>query len=33
MPCRETGSLVYVYIRIQGVTGGTDKISGRCSLC
>jgi len=25
--------LLYVYIYIQGVTGGTDQTSGGCSLC
>jgi hypothetical protein len=24
---------VYIYICIQGVTGGTDQTSGGCSLC
>ena len=23
----------YIYIYIQGVTGGTDQTSGGCSLC
>jgi len=23
----------YIYIYIQGVTGGTDQTSGECSLC
>jgi hypothetical protein len=25
--------LPYIYIYIQGVTGGTDHTSGGCSLC
>jgi len=24
---------MYIYIYIQGVTGGTDQTSGECSLC
>ena len=24
---------IYIYIYIQGVTGGTDQTSGGCSLC
>jgi len=24
---------IYIYIYIQGVTGGTDQTSGECSLC
>jgi len=24
---------LYIYIYIQGVTGGTDQTSGGCSLC
>ena len=26
-------TLPYIYIYIQGVTGGMDKTSGECSLC
>ena len=25
--------IIYIYIYIQGVTGGTDQTSGGCSLC
>ena len=25
--------LFYIYIYLQGVTGGTDQTSGGCSLC
>jgi len=29
--CSKT--VIYIYIYIQGVTGGTDQTSGGCSLC
>ena len=31
--CNGTAIPLYIYIYIQGVTGGMDKTSGGCSLC
>jgi hypothetical protein len=30
--CTQSEMCVYIYIYIQGVTGGTDNTSGGCSL-